>query len=252
MPSLPTRCNQEKSPISSDGLNIFLQSLVKARCGACPLLEVSSRQVMVPAARLFEVVDYVFSGCMSFERERIKTDIFDQFGGKAAGRVVEDKDAVQVDLEVVLEYVLMQYDELTKRWDSRLESMFAANDSDGNGSLDLKEFQVMCMCLCVCGLCVSLCVRMHVFSLEQTCFRCRSHHQPPPSDTRLSLVLKLIYSRTEYDAQAQRELVELSGSIHGQFAHVRKHVHFSSCGRLGLLQNCQKVSAKCFHARQWL
>ena len=233
MPSLLTRCNQEKSPISSDGLNIFLQSLVKARCGACPLLEVSSRQVMVPAARLFEVVDYVFSGCMSFERERMKTDIFDQFGGKAAGRAVEDKDETQVDLEVVLEYVLIQYDEMTKRWDSRLESLFAANDSDGNGNLDLKEFQAMCMCLCVC-LWVSLCVRS---------MRVRS---------RVSLMLKLIYSRTEYDAQAQRELVELSGSIHDQFAHVRKHVHFSSCGRLGLLQNCQKVSAKCFHARQWL
>jgi len=233
MPSLLTRCNQEKSPISSDGLNIFLQSLVKARCGACPLLEVSSRQVMVPAARLFEVVDYVFCGCMSFERERMKTDIFDQFGGKAAGRAVEDKDETQVDLEVVLEYVLIQYDEMTKRWDSRLESLFAANDSDGNGNLDLKEFQAMCMCLCVC-LWVSLCVRS---------MRVRS---------RVSLMLKLIYSRTEYDAQAQRELVELSGSIHGQFAHVRKHVHFSLCGRLGLLQSCQKVSAKCFHARQWL
>ena len=158
MPSLPTRCNQEKSPISSDGLNIFLQSLVKARCGACPLLEVSSRQVMVPAARLFEVVDYVFSGCMSFERERIKTDIFDQFGGKAAGRAVEDKDETQVDLEVVLEYVLIQYDEMTKRWDSRLESLFAANDSDGNGDLDLKEFQAMCTCVIVCVLYVCVCV----------------------------------------------------------------------------------------------
>ena len=168
MISLPTRGHQEKGPISSDGLNIFLQTLVKARCGACPLLEVSLRQVMVPATHFFGVVDYVFHGCLSFERERIKTEIFDQFGGNAAGRVVDDSD--EVDLEVALEYVLMQYDEMTKRWDSRLESLFAANDSDGNGNLDLKEFQAMCMCLCVCGLCVSLCVRMHVFSLERTCF----------------------------------------------------------------------------------
>ena len=231
MTSLLTPYHQEKSPISSDGLNIFLQTLVKARCGACPLLEVSLRQVMVPTTHFFGVVDYVFHGCLSFERERIKTEIFDQFGGSAAGRVVDDSD--EVDLEVALEYVLMQYDEMTKRWDSRLESLFAANDSDGNGNLDLKEFQAMCMCLCVC-LWVSLCVRS---------MRVRS---------RVPLMLKLIYSRTEYDAQAQRELVELSGSIHGQFAHVRKHVHFSSCGRLGLLQNCQKVSVKCFHARQWL
>jgi hypothetical protein len=172
MISLPTRGHQEKGPISSDGLNIFLQTLVKARCGACPLLEVSLRQVMVPATHFFGVVDYVFHGCLSFERERIKTEIFDQFGGSAAGRVVDDSD--EVDLEVALEYVLMQYDEMTKRWDSRLESLFAANDSDGNGDLDLKEFQAirtcvffkknpfeefqaMCTCLIVCVLYVCAC-----------------------------------------------------------------------------------------------
>lgn len=225
-------CHQEKSPISSDGLNLFLQTLVKARCGACPLLEVSLRQVMVPTTHFFGVVDYVFHGCLSFERERIKTEIFDQFGG-AAGRVVDDRD--EVDLEVALEYVLMQYDEMTKRWDSRLESLFAANDSDGDGSLDLKEFQAMCMCLCVCA------VYMCCFVCAFMCVR-----------SRVSLILKIIHSRTEYDGQTQRELVELSGSMHDQFAHVREHVHFSSCGCLGLLQNCQKASDKCFHARPWL
>jgi hypothetical protein len=101
----------------------------------------------------------------------------------------------------------------------------------------LKEFQAMCACVfeCVLYVCVCVCARMRVCSPAV-------YHS----------MLKLSFPCTEYDAQAQPELVELTGSIHDQHAHVRKHVHFSPCRRHGLLQNRQKVSSCCFLARRWL
>ena len=95
---------------------------------------------MVPMSAYFDAIDFVFSSSKSFERERIKTEVADFFH-RAGGD--DDYSQDEMDLEVGLEFALKEYDEIAKRWDTRLEAVFASNDKDGDGNLDFGEFQGM-------------------------------------------------------------------------------------------------------------
>jgi len=129
----------ERAPITTHGMDVFLQMLVRMKRGACPLLEANTRQILVPIVSFFDAIDFVFSSSKSFERERIKTEVTDIFR-RAGG---DDMLGDEMDLEFGLEFALREYDDIAKRWDTRLEAVFAANDTNGDGNLDLDEFQGM-------------------------------------------------------------------------------------------------------------
>lgn len=64
---------EEYPQITTEGLNVWLQTLVRARQGAWPLLEPNVKQHLVPVSHIYNAVDYVFAASKTFERERIKT-----------------------------------------------------------------------------------------------------------------------------------------------------------------------------------
>mmetsp|Transcript_51977 Transcript_51977/g.161664 ORF Transcript_51977/g.161664 Transcript_51977/m.161664 type:complete len:966 (-) Transcript_51977:90-2987(-) len=120
----------EKHSISLDGLEVFLNTLVLARQGICPLLESGMRTIQVKTREFLAALDYVFSNLTAVERERIKTDIYDSLN-------VGD----EMDLEAGLETVIEEWLDMNYRMDSRLEALFVAADVAGDGDVDWSEFQ---------------------------------------------------------------------------------------------------------------
>ena len=64
---------EEYPQITTEGLNVWLHTLVRARQGAWPLLESNVKQHLVPVSHIYNAVDYVFAASKTFERESIKT-----------------------------------------------------------------------------------------------------------------------------------------------------------------------------------
>eukprot|EP00960_Hanusia_phi_P006828 195040-Hanusia_phi.AAC.3 len=120
----------EKQAISLDGLEVFLNTLVVARQGICPLLESGMRSIRVKTKDFLAALDYVFSNLAAVERERVKTDIYDALN-------VGD----ELDLEAGLETVIEEWLDMNFRMDSRLEALFVAADTAGDGDVDWGEFQ---------------------------------------------------------------------------------------------------------------
>lgn len=99
---------------------MYLATLVRAREGACPLLEPGIKQYKVRFDEFVSAVDMVLAEVKFYEREAIKTEIA-EMNGKSDN----------IDLEVSLEMMVDLWLDLDARLTSRLEALFVAHDANG-------------------------------------------------------------------------------------------------------------------------
>ena len=121
------------SAIDVDGLETYLVMLAAARQGECPLLEAGVKRMKADVEVLTRIVDCLFQHQESWRVEALKTHIRD------ASLAAAGAD----DIESILEMLLNSWQDIRQRWGSRLEALFTASDSDGDGNLDLNEFTAM-------------------------------------------------------------------------------------------------------------
>ncbi len=86
-------------------------------------------KIMVNSDDVVAAVEMVFSNCRQVLVGRIRTELIDQ-----------NKEYESMDLDYALEHCIKAWQEMSSRFDNRLEALFSMADTDGDGNLSVTEF----------------------------------------------------------------------------------------------------------------
>jgi len=116
--------------IPLEGLNVYLLLAYHAQRGAVPLFPSTPNPCMVDLAHFEKAIDVAFCLERYIVRESIKVALRDENRGQS-----------EIDIDLSLEFVMSQWQEIQKKWDTRLSALFVSIDSKGDGNISYNSFQ---------------------------------------------------------------------------------------------------------------